>query len=183
MEGLIQKVITCAEERNLVNESDIKTETLKLISKFGEVANSILNSHDNHIEDCRNFIGRSLVGMIVICRMRNISFYECLKLTQEINDHQITNPTHVMTVIFKEVGDLSKNIASKKDIKTEMGYLLIYVTVLTKIFHYSIHECLEIGYNHLKTQKGIVFDGVFIEETDEKYAQAVAILNSSKSEV
>lgn len=62
-----------------------------------------------------------------------------------------------------------------------MGYFLIYLTALTKILHYSPGECLSMAYNELKKRKGIIFDGAFIKETDERYQNAVAILKRRTS--
>ncbi|SFF16586.1 hypothetical protein [Nitrosomonas sp. Nm166] len=175
MERLIHKVINWAEESNIVNGSDLKTETLKLVAEFGEMACSI-----NRVKECRKIIGNLMIIMIIICRMKNISLYDCLEFTQEITEKRVTNRRFVLKIMTQHLGKLTHNIIMNEDIGTNMGYLLIYLTALTKILRYSLRDCLEIAYNDIAFQRGVMFDGTFINETDEKYDTAVAILKSQK---
>lgn len=176
MERLIHKVITWAEESNIVNGSDLKTETLKLVAEFGEMACSI-----NRVKECRKRIGKCIIRMIIICRMRNISLDDCLELTQEITEKRVTNRRYVLKIMTQHLGKFTHNIVMDEDIGANMGYLFIYLTALTKILHYSLRDCLEIAYSDVTAHKGVMFDGTFIKETDERYETAVTILKSKKT--
>ena len=63
--------------------------------------------------------------------MRNITLDQCIERTRNITDERITDPQVAMIMIMKYVGKLAENISMEKDIKAEIGYLLIYITVLT----------------------------------------------------
>ncbi|SFF10492.1 MazG-like family protein [Nitrosomonas sp. Nm166] len=171
MNRLIHQVISWAEETNLVHGSDLKTETLKLVVEFGRIAELSYK-----IDDCCDGIGKCIAEMVIICRMKNVSLNECLEHTQEISDVRIKNLQYVLILMAKYLGNLANNIVMNEDIHINMGYFLIYLTALTRILHYSPGKCLSMAYNELKKRKGIIFDGTFIKETDEKYQNAVAIL-------
>ena len=175
MDALIHKVITWAEETNIVNGSDLKTEALKLVSEFGELSNSI-----NKVLECRKQIGKFMVGMIIICRMKKISLNECLEFTQEITEQRVKNRRYVLTIMTQHLAKLAHNIVKQEEIKINMGYLLIYVICLTEILNYSLTECLEIAYNDITSKKGVMFNGSFINETDERYKTAVSVLKKIK---
>ena len=81
-------------------------------------------------------------------------------------------------MFFKTIGELAEKISTKKDIKTEIGYLLIYMTALTKSLDLSIKECTENAFQQIKDIKGVMFDGELIDETHEKYSIALSIVKS-----
>lgn len=171
METLIDQIINWAEETNIIYGSNVEKETLRLVSKFGELTNFI-----DEADVCRDGIGQSIIEMIIICRMKHISLDECLLSTSEITDHRITDPKLALIFIMRHVGELAENLTNNKDIKTEMGYLLIYLAALTKSLNLSMRRCLEKAYRNIKKYKGIIFDGMFIDEADEKYQYASAYI-------
>ncbi|SFE11178.1 hypothetical protein [Nitrosomonas sp. Nm166] len=177
MDGLILKVITWAEDSNMLRGSDLKTEVLKLTAEYGELI-SCLNQNG----DCRDGIGKCVIQMVIICRMRNINLNDCVINAEAITDKRIVNRRFVMMTATQYLGGLNRNILMREDIKANMGYLFIYLAALARVFNYSVLDCLEVAYNNLLEKKGIMFDGSFIEETDEKYQTAVSILKSKKTD-
>ena len=177
MDGLILKVITWAEESNMLRGSDIKTEVLKLTAEYGELITCL-----NQKGDCRDGIGKCIIQMVIICRMRNINLNDCVSNAESITDKRLVNHRFVMMAATQYLGNLNKNILMHEDIKANMGYLFIYLATLAKISNYSMFDCLEVAYNNLLEKKGIMFDGSFIEETDEKYQTAVTIVKSKKKD-
>jgi len=119
--------------------------------------------------------------MVIICGMHDITFDECLEYTKTIKDERVAHPTFSSLLVFKTIGQLAKNISTKKDIRAEIGYLLIYLTALAKSLQISLKECTENAYKSLKDFKGIMFDGRFLDEGDEGYESAKAIIKSRKS--
>ena len=174
MEKLIPKIIAWAEDRNIVRGSDLEKETLKLVYKCGKLANFMDNK-----EACNDAIGQCMLQMIIICRMQHITLDECLKFTKSIKDVRVADPTISSILFFKTIGELAEKISTKKDIKTEIGYLLIYMTALTKSLDLSIKECTENAFQQIKDIKGVMFDGELIDETHEKYSIALSIVKSN----
>ncbi len=175
MDNLIQQVITWAEDRNIIHGSDLEKETLKLVYKCGELTHFVDNK-----EACEDAIGECIIQMIILCRMRNITLDECLKYTKTIKDVRVTDPNISSILVFKTIGELAKRVSLKKDIKAEIGYLLIYLTALTHSLQISIKECTETAFRYLENFKGILFNGKFIDESDDEYEAAKVILNKNK---
>lgn len=176
MEKLIPQIIAWAEETNIVHGSNLDKETLKLVHRCGELARFI-----NNQEICTNAIGHCMMQMIIICRMRNTTLDKCLEFTKTIKDERVTDPKIASIMVLKTLGELANHITTNKDIKAQIGYLLIYLTALTNSLQLSMKECTESAFKEVKDIKGIMFDGQFIDETHEKYKSAVAILKSRKS--
>ena len=159
MENLIQQVISWAEDRNIVHGSDLEKETLKLVSKCGNLANYV--AHD---EVCTNAIGHCMIQMIIICRMRNINLNECIKSTKNISDQRVINSKFAALLLFKNLGQLAENISTNKNINADMGYLLIYLTAVITSLQLSMKECVEYSFIEIKDLQEIMFDGVLIDQ-------------------
>lgn len=176
MENLISRIIAWAEERNIIHGSDLEKETLKLVYKCGKLSRFVDNQ-----EDCKDAIGQCMLQMVILSRMRNLTLDECLKHTKTIKDERVSDPNFSSLLVFKTIGELAENVCEKKNYKTEIGYLLIYLTALTNSLDISIKDCTEKAFKELQEFKGIMFDGKFLEESDEGYDSAKSIINSRKS--
>ena len=177
MENIIPNIINWAEKSNRILGSDLKTETLKLVSELSELSCCI-----NKVGKCPRQVGICLIRMIIICRMKNISLLDCIDFTEEITEKRITNRRYALKEMNRHVGNLAHNIVMNKSIKADIGYLLIYLTILTRIVHYSMRECLILAFNEISSEKGVMFNGKFIQETDEDYHIAITILNSTDTD-
>lgn len=84
MNELICKVIDWAEERNLINGSDTKTQCLKLVSEVGELSDSV-NKGTSLIDD----IGDCLVVLAIIAEQNSLDLQYCLNHAyDEIKDRK-----------------------------------------------------------------------------------------------
>lgn len=175
MEKLIPRIITWAEERNIIHGSSIEKESLKLVYKCGQLTRFVDNQ-----EDCKDSIGHCMLQMIILSRMQDLTLDQCLKHTKTIKDERVIDPNFTSLLVFKTIGELAEKITDKKNIQVEIGYLLIYLTALTTILNISIKECTEKAFNEIKNFKGIMFDGKFLAETDVGYESAKSIINRRK---
>lgn len=78
MEKLIKLVAQWHRDRNLIDGSDDKSQTLKLLQELGELSDSVCK--ENPILDD---IGDMLVVMINICERNNITLDECLQVAYD----------------------------------------------------------------------------------------------------
>lgn len=84
MEQLTENVLSWAHERNLIQGSDPKSQTLKLMSEAGELADNI-----NKGLDCRDDIGDCIVVLIILAAQKGHSLYECLDIAyNDIKDRK-----------------------------------------------------------------------------------------------
>ena len=73
MEELISKVKQWHQDRNLIDGSDDKSQTLKLLQELGELSDSVCKGQ-SILDD----IGDMLVVMINLCERNKITLEECL---------------------------------------------------------------------------------------------------------
>lgn len=187
MEKLIPQVISWAEDRNIVKGSSIEAEVLKLIAICKELTKIVdqddmvtrLSKFVEHKDICTGGIGSALIQMIVICRMRNISLYDCVVLTKELKDERITDPQFVLIMIMRYLSELSGHINGNEEIRKDIGYLLIYFTTLAHILELSPQDCVQKAFLDVKDQKYVIFDGEKIQENDERYESANKIIRSN----
>ena len=68
--------------------------------------------------------------------------------------------------LIQEVGELSDNICKGKDIKDDVGDIMVVLINIAERNGVSIVQCLEKAYDDIKDRKGRMIDGVFVKEGD-----------------
>lgn len=175
MKNLIPRVIQWAEESNFVNPADIQSETLMMISKFGKISDVIVKSKSGSDE-----IGDCLISLIIICRMGGISLVECLDYPLKVKDERLKDPFYVLVTILSIIGKVSENVGKDKEIKKEVCYLIIFLTILAALQNLTLLECLEYSFKNIRNKKIIKFNGVILTDTDEDYPIALKVLQQRK---
>ena len=66
--------------------------------------------------------------------------------------------------LIQECGELSDNICKQKDIKDDIGDILVVLINICVRNNITLEECLAVAYNDIKDRKGKMVDGVFIKE-------------------
>ena len=69
--------------------------------------------------------------------------------------------------LIQEAGELSDNICKGKDIRDDIGDMMVVLINIAERNNLSLTECLEVAYNDIKDRKGRMVDGVFVKEADE----------------
>lgn len=68
--------------------------------------------------------------------------------------------------LIQEAGELSDNICKGKDIKDDIGDMIVVLINIAERNNISLSECLECAWEDIKDRKGMMRDGVFIKEDD-----------------
>ena len=68
--------------------------------------------------------------------------------------------------LIQEAGELSDNICKGKDIKDDIGDMIVVLINIAERNDISITECLDQAYNDIKDRKGRMVDGIFVKEDD-----------------
>ena len=76
--------------------------------------------------------------------------------------------------LIQEVGELSDSICKGKDIKDDVGDIIVVLANLCARNRVSFLSCLEQAWSDIKDREGIMYEGVFIKSTDARYAEIVA---------
>lgn len=70
--------------------------------------------------------------------------------------------------LVSEVGELCDNLAKGRDIKDDIGDVIVVATIIANMKGTSLTECMNVAYNDIKDRKGYLnSDGIFIKETDQ----------------
>ena len=68
--------------------------------------------------------------------------------------------------LIQEAGELSDNICKGKDIRDDIGDMMVVLINIMERNNLTLNECLEVAYNDIKDRNGRMVDGVFVKEAD-----------------
>lgn len=68
--------------------------------------------------------------------------------------------------LIQEAGELSDHICKGKDVKDDIGDMIVVLINIAERNKITLTECLEVAYNDIKDRKGKMVDGVFVKEAD-----------------
>ncbi|MAR77828.1 MAG: hypothetical protein CMD43_02665 [Gammaproteobacteria bacterium] len=69
--------------------------------------------------------------------------------------------------LIQEAGELSDSLCKGKDIRDDIGDMMVVLINIMVRNKLTIQECLSTAYNDIKDRKGKMIDGVFVKEGDE----------------
>lgn len=72
---------------------------------------------------------------------------------------------------FSEAGELADNLAKGKDIRDDVGDCVVVLIIIARLAGTTLAECLAMAYEDIKDRKGLMYKGVFIKESDPRYAE------------
>jgi NTP pyrophosphatase (non-canonical NTP hydrolase) len=75
-----------------------------------------------------------------------------------------SNDQAQFTKLIEEAGELAGNIARGKDIKDDIGDMIVVLINIAERNKVSIKECLDHAWGDIQWRKGKMVDGVFIKE-------------------
>lgn len=68
--------------------------------------------------------------------------------------------------LIQECGELSDNICKGKDVRDDIGDILVVLINIAERNGFALEECLSVAYDDIKHRKGRMVDGVFVKEAD-----------------
>ena len=68
--------------------------------------------------------------------------------------------------LIQELGELSDSVCKEKDVKDDLGDMMVVMLNIMERQGVSMEECLSTAYNDIKDRKGRMVDGIFIKEGD-----------------
>ncbi|MBC8302671.1 MAG: MazG-like family protein [Pelagibacterales bacterium] len=69
--------------------------------------------------------------------------------------------------LIQEAGELSDSLCKGKDIRDDIGDMMVVLINIMVRNNLTIKECLSVAYDDIKNRKGKMVDGVFVKEGDE----------------
>ena len=68
--------------------------------------------------------------------------------------------------LIQAAGELSDSLCKGKDIKDDIGDMMVVLINIMVRNNLTMNECLSVAYNDIKDRKGKMVDGVFVKEGD-----------------
>ncbi len=68
--------------------------------------------------------------------------------------------------LIQEAGELSDSLCKGKDIRDDIGDMMVVLINIMVRNHLTMKECLSVAYDDIKDRRGKMVDGVFIKEGD-----------------
>ena len=69
--------------------------------------------------------------------------------------------------LIQEAGELSDSLCRGKDIKDDIGDIMVVLINIMVRNNLTMQECLAVAYEDIKDRKGKMIDGVFVKEGDK----------------
>lgn len=170
MQELIKKIEQWAEDRNIINGSKPIDQAMKLFSEFGELADNVGKGRD-----CRDDIGDVFVVLTIITRQLD-------ETISEIDIGEINWSYGNKSLISELCGQLYEFVSAAKGCWCDdnaLSYCLEYLKQIAIDSGTTLEECVQIAYNDIKDRKGVMFNGLFIKDTDPAYNEALQKLGKA----
>lgn len=168
MNELIAKIEQWAEDRNIIKGSKPIYQAMKLFSEFGELADNVGKGRD-----CRDDVGGVFVVLTIMAKQYGMSMCD-MKPRQSEKKKTIKQHVSLLLVDFHEIVWLPSAI----DFDDAVGTL----KDIAELSGATLEECVQIAYNDIKDRKGILWNGVFVKESDLSYNACVEAYRESLSE-
>lgn len=68
--------------------------------------------------------------------------------------------------LIQEAGELSDSICKGKDIRDDIGDMMVVLINIMARNSLSMEDCLQVAYDDIKDRRGKMIDGVFVKESD-----------------
>jgi uncharacterized protein YabN with tetrapyrrole methylase and pyrophosphatase domain len=68
--------------------------------------------------------------------------------------------------LVQELGELSDNVCKGKDVRDDIGDMIVVLINIAERNGTNIEECLSIAWDDIKDRKGRMIDGIFVKEQD-----------------
>lgn len=68
--------------------------------------------------------------------------------------------------LISEAGELATSVAKGKDVRDDIGDMMVVLINIAERNGVSLTECLDVAYNDIKDRKGKMVNGTFVKEAD-----------------
>ena len=68
--------------------------------------------------------------------------------------------------LIQEAGELSDSLCKQKDIRDDVGDMMVVLINIMVRNNLTMRECLAVAYDDIKDRKGKMIDGIFVKEGD-----------------
>lgn len=165
MQQLIKNIEQWAEDRNLIKGSTPQKQMLKLMEEFGELCGGVARNNPEMIKDA---IGDCFVVLVILNKQLNTNanlntYFVNEELNAVITCHQMMCQLYDIQHIVSTYKQNSKSLANFEEV---CNTFISYADFISKIFNFTIKDCIQHAYDQIKDRKGRMIDGVFVKAED-----------------
>lgn len=156
-----------ARDRQIIPNSNLKAQFLKLCEEQGELVLGIRKQNKELIKDS---IGDMYVVATIMLGLQNLNI-EDLEHSQNDFYDDIRNRANAIYWVQNSVGDIAKYILRSKENKMieKVKDLLDDLNAVAIHFETNLDECITCSWNEIKDRRGFLReDGIFVKEADIK---------------
>src|SRR5574343_532906 len=170
MKELISKIEQWAEDRNIINGAKPIDQAMKLFAEHGELSDNVGN---NQLDKVFDDVGDVFVVLTIIAKQCNLSIYNQL-------DKKLKHSGLKVDVVFltSELATIATEVYEWDDESTyfpehALKYSVARLRSIAEQVGLTLEYCVEQAYNDIKDRKGVLYDGVFIKESNPAYQEAL----------
>ena len=118
-------------------------------------------------KECQDYKARQKMLNSIPSNVGTKTFLE--KITQWHHDRNLikgSTDKDQFCKLMQEAGELSDSICKGKDVRDDLGDMMVVMLNIMERNKITLAECLETAYNDIKDRKGRMVDGVFVKEQD-----------------
>lgn len=169
-------IVAWGVARNIIGGATAKDQFYKLSSELGEFAKGALLGDRAEIKDG---LGDAFVVATLMAQQLGTDI-ETLFLIAADSELTYAMP-HTDLALFIVLGNIGDGLAKGHEdyAREELGHLAYLLYLAARRHNFDINDCLAFAYDEIKDRKGVMYNGVFIKSTDERYESAVAELGLS----
>lgn len=166
-------VVAWAEARNLIKGATPLSQFAKLVSEAGEFAMGCLRED---IEEIKDGIGDTMVVATIIAAQIGTDLLHCVELAA--NSPKVVGEEEGGAIILVILGKLGDSIAKNQVEVTShlLGHLAIALNYICEELldgEVTLTDAYASAYEEIKDRKGVMYNGVFIKSTDERFASVL----------
>lgn len=170
MEDLIKKIEQWANDRNIIKGSRPIDQAMKLFSEFGELADNVGKGRD-----CRDDVGDCVVVLAIIASQLG-------ETIAEVDIEVINYPYGDKPTVSELCGHLYEFVChAKNDVFdfNALSYCLEFLQCIAINQGHTLQECIQIAYDDISKRQGILWNGVFVKNTDENFNEIKSLFEKS----
>ncbi len=159
--GLSVAITQWAHDRRIISMENSKGQYMKLVSEFGELCAGVL---DNDEAKKKDGVGDTFVMLNNVAAIFGGEIIGLMAIPCQ--------PTSNMLSFYENLGLLADYVAkNQKDKALETIGLLAnsLKTICIVALGLNFVECVQMAYDEIKHRRGVMYNGVFVKEDDERY--------------
>lgn len=174
---LYNKVLDWAEARNLIKGSTPYKQGLKLMSEYGELCDAVAKGDFEGIKDG---IGDVAVVAIIINAQQGYELDSKLLAEMQTKVRLEGRWTREDCILDLAICCHDLILANGPKDSKSFEELLDCLMDIAHLSNLTLTLCLEHAYDEIKDRKGVMYEGVFIKESDPRYQDVMAEMANSE---